>query len=74
MYKYYENREKGPNHYPLLNVGRDCSTTTLKKAYKRLSLELHPDKNKSPTAHEDFNKLKRAYDVREYVVYIYKKL
>lgn len=44
----YENREKGPNHYNLLGVPRGCPTTVLKKAYRNLSLELHPDKNKSP--------------------------
>eukprot|EP01041_Mallomonas_annulata_P000918 gene918-1781_t len=59
----YENREKGPNHYQLLNVRRDSSISVLKKAYKRLSLELHPDKNKSPTAPSDFNRLKQGYDV-----------
>jgi len=60
---FYENRERGPNHYQLLNVRRDCSTSVLKKAYKKLSLELHPDKNKSPTAPDEFNKVKHAYDI-----------
>ena len=42
----YENREKGPNHYNLLGVARGTSTANLKRAYRNLSLELHPDKNK----------------------------
>ena len=33
------------------------------QAYKRLSLELHPDKNPSPTAADDFAALKSSYDV-----------
>jgi DnaJ-class molecular chaperone len=55
--------ESGPNHYNLLKVSRDASSTLLKKAYRTLSLELHPDKNKSPTAAEDFQKAKVAFDV-----------
>jgi DnaJ-class molecular chaperone len=35
----------------------------LKKAYRNLSLELHPDKNKSPTAPEDFRRVKHAFDI-----------
>jgi hypothetical protein len=42
----YENREKGPNHYNLLGISRGTSTANLKRAYRNLSLELHPDKNK----------------------------
>lgn len=35
----------------------------VKKAYKKLSLELHPDKNKASHAVEDFRKVKTAYEV-----------
>lgn len=59
----YENREKGPNHYNLLGVSRECPTAVLKKAYRNLSLELHPDKNKSPEAPDQFLKVKHAFDV-----------
>lgn len=61
--QFYENREKGPNHYNLLGVNRECPTALLKKAYRNLSLELHPDKNKSPDAPEQFQKVKHAFDV-----------
>ena len=40
----YENREKGPNYHQLLGVPRGDPLISLKKAYKKLSLELHPDK------------------------------
>jgi len=59
----YEINERGPNNYQLLNVSRDTTTTALKKAYRHLSLELHPDKNKSPTAVDEFRKVKQAFDV-----------
>lgn len=35
----------------------------LKRALRRLSLELHPDKNKSEHAADDFRRVKHAYDV-----------
>ncbi len=59
----FENMEVGPNHYQLLGVSRDTGVNAIKKAYRNLSLEFHPDKNKSPTATEDFQKIKQAFDV-----------
>lgn len=47
----------------MLGVPRNCPTAILKKAYRNLSLELHPDKNKSPEAPEQFRKVKAAFDV-----------
>jgi DnaJ-class molecular chaperone len=35
----------------------------IKKSYRQLSRELHPDRNKSPTAADDFGKLKYSFDV-----------
>jgi len=35
----------------------------IKRAYRRLSLELHPDKNPSPEASDQFDQVKKAYDV-----------
>mmetsp|Transcript_3747 Transcript_3747/g.5808 ORF Transcript_3747/g.5808 Transcript_3747/m.5808 type:complete len:359 (+) Transcript_3747:77-1153(+) len=60
---YIENQEKGPNYYQLLNVSRENSYASIKKAYKRVSLELHPDKNKSPTAAGQFSAASHAYNV-----------
>lgn len=54
---------RGPNHYTLLNVTRDSNPLEIKRAYKKLSLTLHPDKNKSPTASDEFDAVKQAYDV-----------
>ena len=52
----------GPNAYQLMQVTRSSTVGEIKKAYRGLSLELHPDKNKSPTASDDFNKIKQAFD------------
>ena len=59
----YENTEKGPNYYQVMNVTRDSSISVMKKSYRHLSLELHPDKNKSPNAEEEFRKITKAFDV-----------
>mmetsp|Transcript_11533 Transcript_11533/g.46672 ORF Transcript_11533/g.46672 Transcript_11533/m.46672 type:complete len:381 (-) Transcript_11533:309-1451(-) len=59
----FEIQERGPNFYRTLDVSRGSSALDIKRAYKRMSLELHPDKNPSATAVDDFAKLKDAYDV-----------
>lgn len=58
-----ELSERGPNHYALLDVTRESNPLEIKRAYKRMSLELHPDKNPSPFASDQFATLKGAYDV-----------
>lgn len=59
---YLEVQERGPNFYNVLGVTRASNPLEMKRAYKRRSLELHPDKNPSPKAIEEFDRLKTAYD------------
>lgn len=59
---YLEFQERGPNYYNELNINRASSPLEIKKAYKKMSLELHPDKNKSPNAADMFARVKDAYD------------
>lgn len=63
LHMAYENMENGPNAYSMLNMSRGSSSSLIRKTYRNLSRELHPDKNKSPTAAEDFQRVKHAYDV-----------
>ena len=50
--------------YSQLNVARGASEAEIKKAYRKLAKELHPDKNKdNPKATERFSKVTRAYDI-----------
>jgi DnaJ-class molecular chaperone len=50
--------------YSELNVARGASEADIKKAYRKLAKELHPDKNKdNPKATERFSKVTRAYDL-----------
>ncbi|ESN95836.1 hypothetical protein HELRODRAFT_102482 [Helobdella robusta] len=50
--------------YDMLEVNRQASTVEIRKAFKKLALTMHPDKNRDdPDAHEKFIRLNRAYEV-----------
>src|SRR4051794_35819985 len=50
--------------YSQLGVKRDAGEAEIKKAYRKLAKELHPDKNKdNPRATERFSKVTQAYDI-----------
>jgi len=51
------------DHYETLGVARDATPEEIKKAYRRLARELHPDVNPSEEAAERFKDVTHAYDV-----------
>lgn len=51
------------DHYEVLGVSRDASEDQIKKAYRKLARELHPDVNPDPTAAERFKLVTHAYEV-----------
>nr|CAG4645598.1 EOG090X07WF [Lynceus sp. MCZ IZ 141354] len=54
----------GRDFYSILGVSRTASTNQIKKAYRKLAKELHPDKNKGDAeADEKFKDLGAAYEV-----------
>ncbi len=52
------------DYYQILGVARDASVNGIKKAYRKLAVQYHPDKNpNNPTAHNRFQQISEAYSV-----------
>ncbi|XP_074162293.1 dnaJ homolog subfamily C member 16 isoform X1 [Sminthopsis crassicaudata] len=49
--------------YRVLRVSRTASQADIKKAYKKLAREWHPDKNKDPGAEDKFIQISKAYEI-----------
>lgn len=53
----------GKDYYQILGVPKSATDEELKKAYRKMALKYHPDKNKSPGAEEKFKDIAEAYEV-----------
>ncbi|XP_010491111.1 PREDICTED: chaperone protein dnaJ 49-like [Camelina sativa] len=49
------------DYYEILGLGNTCSVEDLRKAYRKLSLKVHPDKNKAPGSEEAFKSVSKAF-------------
>ncbi|XP_066587755.1 dnaJ protein homolog 1 [Prorops nasuta] len=53
----------GKDYYKILNIAKGASDDEIKKAYRKLALKYHPDKNRSAGAEEKFKEIAEAYEV-----------
>ncbi len=54
---------RGQDYYKTLGVGKKASQEEIKKAYRKLARQYHPDTNKDAGAEERFKEISEAYDV-----------
>ncbi len=51
------------DYYEILGVSKDAANPEIKKAYRKLAMKYHPDKNKETDAEEKFKEISEAYAV-----------
>jgi len=51
------------DYYAVLGVEEGASEAKIRRAYRKLALRFHPDRNKSPLAAEKFKEVREAYAV-----------
>ncbi|KAF9931454.1 hypothetical protein BGZ67_005292 [Mortierella alpina] len=53
----------GKDYYSILGVSKDADDDQIKKAYRKLALKYHPDKNQAADAQKKFHDISEAYEV-----------
>lgn len=51
------------DYYRVLGVGKDASAEDIKKAFRKIAMQYHPDRNSAPEAEEKFKEANEAYAV-----------
>lgn len=63
LYSSRSNIKSSKNYYDTLKITPHATQNEVKSAYYKLSLEYHPDKNKSGYAKQKFHDISEAYEV-----------
>ena len=53
----------GRDFYKILGISKGATDDEIKKAYRKMAVKWHPDKNKSPETEEKFKDIAMAYEV-----------
>ena len=51
------------NYYEILQLDKKCNQDDIKKSYRKLALQYHPDRNKEPGSEEKFKEISEAYEI-----------
>ena len=51
------------NYYKILEIEKNASPEQIKKAYRKMALKYHPDRNKNDDAEERFKEISKAYQI-----------
>lgn len=51
------------NYYEILQLDKKCNQDDIKKSYRKLALQYHPDRNKEPGSEEKFKKISESYEI-----------
>ena len=51
----------GKSYYDILGVKKDATQKEIKKAFRKLAMKYHPDRNKEPDAEEKFREIAQVY-------------
>lgn len=60
QYELCQKIKRCKDYYEMLGISKDATASEVKKSYKKLALQLHPDKNHAPGAVEAFKALGNA--------------
>ena len=60
---FFSRVRKCQDYYEILGVTKEASESDLKKSYRKLALQFHPDKNHAPGAGEAFKAIGNAIAV-----------
>jgi molecular chaperone DnaJ len=52
-----------PDYYSILGISKTATADEIKRAYRKLALEYHPDRNKTKEAETKFKEVNKAYEV-----------
>ncbi|MBD3353310.1 MAG: molecular chaperone DnaJ [Candidatus Lokiarchaeota archaeon] len=55
--------KKKRDYYEVLGINKDATQKEIKKAFRKLAMKYHPDRNKSPDAENKFKEIQEAYSV-----------
>ncbi|XP_064097586.1 dnaJ protein homolog 1-like [Macrobrachium nipponense] len=63
MYRQKDGFIISMDYYKILGISQDASMEDIKRAYRKMALRYHPDKNKSSDAEERFKAISQAYEI-----------